>query len=64
MIRLSTLVQDRAVIKLLLKGHSPKAIVMRCGLSSISVVYNAIRRNPYWKSKIKQKILENQTARP
>jgi hypothetical protein len=43
-IRLSTIVQDRKIMKLIARGYRPKAIVTRLNLLSVYVVYEAIRR--------------------
>lgn len=53
--RFSTQLQDREIFKLLIKGFSPKIIHIKLELSSVWVVYNAIRRNrSMWKNQIEQ----------
>lgn len=56
MSRFSTLCIDRLILTELLKGHTPKRIAVKLELSSVWVVYNAIRRNrSTWKNKIEQR---------
>lgn len=55
--RMSTQFQDRSIFKLLLRGIPPKIISLRLSLSSVHVVYNAMRRNrSTWNIDIKTKL--------
>ena len=44
-IRLSTLMRDREILKRLKQGKAPKEVAYEMSLSSVWVVYDAIRRN-------------------
>lgn len=43
-IRLSTLMRDKEILKRLKQGKAPKEVSYEMGLSSVWVVYDAIRR--------------------
>lgn len=53
MTRTSTEIQDKSIIRLFQKGLTPKRISFMLNLSSVWVVYNAIRR---FKEKLNNQI--------
>ena len=44
MIRISTRFRDRSILRIFKAGKSPKEIAQRMALTSVWVVYNALRR--------------------